>query len=177
MCKVIGELDKLQPGYNKYTGYGSIVPGVIRGGERSSVVPDICTLKVSRFTVPGETGTMFYSQILGIIERLKLENPNFEARAELLYDSNPSIVSENAEIVVKMSYALKDIFGSKHPIVFKGTPQHDDADFLTNMARIPTLIFGPGKNSVAHVSDEYIPIDDFINATKVYAIAYYNIFS
>ena len=86
-------------------------------------------------------------------------------------------VSEKAEIVVKMSYALKDIFGSKHPIVFKGTPQHDDADFLTNMAGIPTLIFGPGKNSVAHVSDEYIPIDDFINATKVYAMAYYNIFS
>ncbi|MBA7527010.1 N-formyl-4-amino-5-aminomethyl-2-methylpyrimidine deformylase [subsurface metagenome] len=177
MCKVIGELDKLQPGYNEYTGCGSIVPGVIMGGERSSVVPDICKLKVSRFTVPGETGAMFYSQVLEIIERLKLEDPNFNARAELLYDSNPSIVSEVAEIVKKMSYALKDIFGSKHLIVFKGTPQHDDADFLTNMAGIPTLIFGAGKNSVAHIPDEYIPIDDFINATKVYAMAFYNIFS
>lgn len=177
MCKVICELDKLQPGYNKYTGSGSIVPGVITGGERSSVVPDMCELKVSRFTVPGETGTMFYSQVLGIIERLKLENPDFDARVELLYDSNPSIVSENAEIVQKMSYALKDIFGSNFPIMFKGTPQHDDADFLTNMAGIPTLIFGPGKNSVAHMPDEYIPIDELINATKVYAMAYYNVLS
>jgi len=61
MCKVIGELDKLQPGYNKYTGYSSIVPGVIMGGERFSFVPDICELHVSRFTTPRETGLMFYS--------------------------------------------------------------------------------------------------------------------
>lgn len=175
MCKVIHEIDKLQPGYNKYIGYGSIVPGVISGGERSSVVPDVCELKVSRFTVPGETGTMFYSQVLGIIERLKLEIPNFQARVELLYDSNPSIVSEEAEVVKKMSDALKDVFGSKHPIVFKGTPQHDDADFLTNMAGIPTLVFGAGKNSIAHMPDEYIPIDELVEATKIYAMAYYNI--
>ena len=175
MCKIVDELDKLQPGYNKYTGSGSIVPGVIQGGERSSVVPDMCTLKVSRFTVPGETGTMFYCQVLGIIERLKLQDPDFKARAELLYDSNPSIVSENAEVVEKMSNALKDVFGEDHPIVFKGTPQHDDADFLTNMAGIPTLIFGAGKNSVAHMPDEYMPIDELIYATKIYAMAYCNI--
>lgn len=175
MCKIIEEIEKLQPGYNKYTGSGSIVPGVIHGGERSSVVPDVCSLKVSRFTVPGETGTMFYSQVLGIIERLKLQHPDFEARAELLYDSNPSLVSEDAEVVKKMSESLKDVFGEEHPIVFKGTPQHDDADFLTNMAGIPTLIFGAGKNSVAHMPDEYMPIDELINATKVYAMAYCNI--
>ncbi len=175
MCKVIQEIDKLQPGFNKYIGYGSIVPGVIEGGEQSSVIPDLCELKVSRFTVPGETGTMFYSQILGIIERLKQTVPNFVARAELLYDSNPSTVSEDAEVVKKMEDALKDVFGPDHPIVFKGTPQHDDADFLTNMAGIPTLVFGAGKNSVAHTPDEYIPIDELIEATKVYAMAYYNI--
>ncbi len=175
MCLFIKELNKLQPGYNKYTGYGSIVPGVIAGGERSSVVPDVCELKVSRFTVPGETGAMFYSQVLGIIERLKLEYQDFNARAELVYDSNPSIISEESEIVKHMSKALKDVFGSDHPIVFKGTPQHDDADFLTNMANIPTLIFGAGSNSKAHMPDEYVPIKDLIAATKVYVAAYINI--
>ncbi len=177
MCMIIHELDKLQPGYNKYTGYGSIVPGVIKGGERSSVVPDLCELKVSRFTVPGETGTMFYSQVSGIIERLKSRIPNFDAKAELLYDSNPSIVSEDAEIVKKMTDALKDVFGPNHPIVFKGTPQHDDADFLTNMADIPTIIFGAGDNYIAHMPDENIPISELIEATKIYAMAFYRIFS
>jgi len=175
MCLFIGELNKLQPGYNKYTGYGSIVPGVIAGGERSSVVPDVCELKVSRFTVPGETGPMFYSQVLGIIERLKQQDETFNARAELLYDSNPSLVSEESEVVQKMSKALRDVFGPDHPIVYKGTPQHDDADFLTNMAKIPTLIFGAGSNTVAHMPDEFIPIKELVEATKVYAAAYINI--
>ena len=53
MCRVIDELDKIVPGVNKWTGSGSINPGVITGGARSSVVPDTCSLRVSRFTVPG----------------------------------------------------------------------------------------------------------------------------
>jgi acetylornithine deacetylase/succinyl-diaminopimelate desuccinylase family protein len=177
MCKVIEELDKLKPGYNKYIGYGSIVPGVILGGERSSVVPDLCELKVSRFTVPGETGVMFYNQVLDIIEKLKLKIPSFNAKVELLYDSNPSIISEESNIVRKMSNALKDVFGSEYPIVFKGTSQHDDADFLTNMAGIPTLIFGGGSNNISHMPDEYISIIELMEATKVYALAYYHILS
>jgi len=175
MCHVIKELNKIHPGYNKYTGPGSIVPGVIQGGERSSVVPDSCELKVSRFTVPGETGTMFYSQVLGIIQKLEEEIPGFKADAELLYDSNPSIVSEDAEIVAKMSEALKDIFGEDHKIVFKGTPQHDDADFLTNMAGIPTLIFGPGDSSVAHMPDEFMPVEELVDGIKIHAMAFYNV--
>ena len=45
------------------------------------------------------------------------------------------------------------------------------------MAGIQTLIFGASKNNVVHIPDEYIPIDDLINATKVYNMAFYNIFS
>ncbi len=177
MCRVIRELDKLEPGYNKYIGYGSIVPGVISGGERSSVVPDICELKVSRFTVPGETGALFYNQVSDIIKKLKLEIPNFDARTELIYDSNPSIVSEESEIVKKMASAIKEVFGPEYPIVLRGTPQHDDADFLTNMAGIPTLIFGAGSNSISHMPDEYIPIIELLEATKIYTMAYYFILS
>ena len=177
MCIVMKELDELKPGYNKYIGYGSIVPGVISGGERSSVIPDICELKVSRFTVPGETGSVFYHQVSEIIKKLKLHHPNFDAKVELLYDSNPSFVSEESEIVKKMTFALKDVFGSDYPIVLKGTPQHDDADFLTNMAGIPTVIFGAGSNRISHMPDEYIPIIELVEATRIYAMSYYHILS
>lgn len=171
MCKVIEEIEKIVPGYNKYTGSGSINPGVITGGERSSVVPDRCELKVSRFTVPGETGPMFYSQILGIIERLKLQDPNFNAIAELTYDSNPSVVSEDAEIVKSIVRAHAEL-GMECP--FYGTPQHDDADFLTNVAHIPTVLYGPGSGLMAHMPDEYVLLEEVVTAAKVYALTYYD---
>lgn len=172
MCKIIEEIDKLVPGYNKYTGSGSINPGVISGGERSSVVPDRCELKVSRFTVPGETGPMFYAQVLGIIERLKLEDPDFNAIAELTYDSNPSIVSEEEQIVKSIVNAHTEL-GMDCPLT--GTPQHDDADFLTNVGHIPTVIYGPGSGLMAHMPDEYVLLEEVVTSAKVYALTVYDV--
>jgi len=172
MTRVIDEIEKLVPGYNKYTGSGSINPGVIVGGERSSVVPDRCELKVSRFTVPGETGPMFYSQILGILERLKLEDPSFHAIAELTYDSNPSIVSEDSQIVKSIIEAHNQL---ELDCPLLGTPQHDDADFLTNFAHIPTVIYGPGSGLMAHMPNEYVLLDEIRTAAKIYALTVYHV--
>lgn len=171
MCKVIEKIEKLIPGYNKYIGSGSINIGVISGGERSSVVPDRCEIKVSRFTVPGETGPMFYSQILGILERLKAKYPSFDAIAELTYDSNPSFVSEDDPIVKSMINAHSQL-DMECPLT--GTPQHMDADFLINVGNIPTVIYGPGTGLMAHMPDEYVLIEEVITAAKVYALAAYD---
>lgn len=171
MMKIIERLNKIQPGYNKYTGDGTIVPGVIRGGERSSVVPDFCELKVSRFIVPGENGPMFYAQVLGIIAQLQAEDPKFAARAELVYESRPSLISEEEAVVKHMIDAFSDMNLSH---IISGTPQHDDADYLVNMGNIPTVIFGPGDGKVAHTPDECVSISQVVEATKIYALTLYH---
>ncbi len=167
MCRVIDELENITPGVNKYTGSGSINPGVIAGGSRSSVVPDTCVLKCSRFTVPGETGRLFMDQIEAIFAKLKKEYPDFRAEAELTYDSNPSIVDEN-EAIVKAVVRAHEHIGKDCPLY--GTPQHDDADFLTNIAHIPTVIYGPGTGFLAHMPNEYVLISETEEAAKVYAL-------
>lgn len=172
MCRVVEELEKIVPAVNKYTGSGSINPGIIRGGERSSVVPNSCMLRVSRFTVPGETGQMFLDQVNEIIARLKAEDPTFEAHAELTYDSNPSIVDEDAEIV-KAIHAAHTAIGKDCP--YTGTPQHDDADFLTNVAHIPTVIYGPGTGLLAHMPNENVLLSELIEASQVYALTMYEV--
>ncbi|MCI8275842.1 MAG: M20 family metallopeptidase [Lachnospiraceae bacterium] len=171
MCRVYEEIQKIQPGIHKYA-TGSINPGVISGGERSSVVPDRCELKVSRFTVPGETGAMFLQEINDILAKLKAEDPTFDAEAELTYDSNPSEVSEDAEIVQAVVKA-HEMLGKNCP--FYGTPQHDDADFMTNVSHIPTVIYGPGTGLMAHMPDEYLILDELREAAKVYALINYNV--
>ena len=174
ICKIIEELEKITPGHNPYTGSGSINPGVISGGERSSVVPDKCELKVARFIVPGETGAMFYGQVLEIIDKLKVEEPEFNAAAELTYDSNPSIVSEDEEVVKAIVAAHGDI-GKDCPLT--GTPQHDDADFLTNVGHIPTVIYGPGSGLLAHMPDEFVFLEEVREAAQIYALTIYNVLS
>lgn len=171
MMKVYNEIQKIEPGKHKLLN-GSINPGVIEGGERSSVVPARCTMRISRFTVPGETGQMFLAQVNEIIEKLKAEDPDFDAEAELTYDSNPSEVAEDAEIV-KAVVDAHAMLGKECP--FYGTPQHDDADYMTNMGGIPTVLYGPGTGLMAHMPDEYVIMDEVREAAQVYALINYNV--
>ena len=177
MSRFINELMKITPGRNIYTGSGAITPGVIAGGERSCVVPDHCELKIARFTVPGENGEMFMKQVKNIILRLEEEDPSFKAEAELTYDSNPSEISEDSPVVRYLVQGIRDVRGVSFNPVFSGTPQHDDADWLSNLAGIPTVIFGPGKPESGHIPDEYVKLEDVLDAAKIYAMAAFNAFT
>lgn len=172
MCCIIDEINKIKPEYNEYIGSGSIVPGVIQGGERSSIVPDSCSLKVSRFIVPGESHELFLSQVEGIIENLKRENKIYDAKALITYSSNPAIIDCGEDIVRYMIEGHSAI-GLNH--IISGTPRHADADYLVNMGSIPTVIYGPGRIKLGYVADEYVEISDVMTAAKVYAMTLYNI--
>lgn len=176
MSRFINELMKITPGVNKYTGPGAVTPGVISGGERSCVVPDLCELKIARFTVPGENSEMFMKQVKDIFLRLEKEDPSFKAEVELTYDSNPSEISEDSPVVRHLVQGIQDVRGASFKPVFSGTPQHDDADWLSNMAGIPTVIFGPGKTTAGHTPDEYVNLQDVVDAAKIYAMTAFNAF-
>jgi len=54
----------------------------------------------------------------------------------------------------------------KKPVV-SGAPWATDAGVLIKYGNIPAVIYGPGKGSMAHQTNEYIDIEDIIKATKV----------
>ena len=167
MCSIIDELSKITPGFNQYTGNGSINPGIIEGGCRSSIVPDVCVLTCSRFTVPGETSKLFLEQIKDIFTKLQARDAKFNADVKLTYDSNPSIIDENSDIVKALKKAHTQI-GKGCPLY--GTPQHDDADFLTYKGHIPTVLYGPGTGLLSHMPNEYVLVSEIEEAAKVYAL-------
>jgi acetylornithine deacetylase/succinyl-diaminopimelate desuccinylase-like protein len=49
-----------------------------------------------------------------------------------------------------------------------------DASHLRNEGYCPeTIMFGPGNGASAHSTDEYIEIQDFLDAIKIYALFAY----
>jgi len=84
--------------------------------------------------------------------------------------SEPSIVSNyNSEII----NILKDInhYVYKKKAILFMMPASTDAFYFRNTNFCPdTIIYGPGGTNNAHSINEYIEIDDLINATKVYAL-------
>jgi acetylornithine deacetylase len=55
------------------------------------------------------------------------------------------------------------------PARFYGAAYTSDASFLYN-AGIPTIVMGPGSIEVAHGVNEYVEIQDVIDAAKIYAL-------
>ena len=61
-------------------------------------------------------------------------------------------------IVTTVLAAAADVTGSAPPV--EGVTYGADMRLLVNVGRIPTVLFGPGDVRVAHMPDEYVPIDE-----------------
>lgn len=169
MMRAIAEINKIEPGFHPLFGKGSINVGVIAGGLRSSVVPDLCTAKISRFVVPGETGMSFLAEIEAALGRVRMADETFTAEARITYNSNAAIIDENEPIVGYLKKAATQFLKQDVPIV--AMRAHLDTDFLINMAGIPSVAFGPGDVTIAHQADEFVKIDDVVTAANIYAHA------
>ena len=46
-----------------------------------------------------------------------------------------------------------------------------DTRFLNGFANIPTVIFGPGPTTQMHANNEWVAVDDVVDATKTLALS------
>ena len=71
---------------------------------------------------------------------------------------DPAVTSLDDPIVTTVAAAAADVTGAAPPV--EGVTYGADMRLLVNVGRIPTVLFGPGDVRVAHMPDEYVPIDD-----------------
>ena len=56
------------------------------------------------------------------------------------------------------------------PTTLRGFSMATDGRFFARKG-IPTIIYGPGDPRLAHVPDEWVGIDELIQATRAYTLA------
>lgn len=138
--------------------------GKISGGTRVNVVPDRCVFELDRRTIPGETS----KSVLDELNRIITNEIADEVDAEIknIIEMLPVKVSEDEEIVRLLKKSTKDVFGYERDITTMDGCT--DARFFIDKD-IPTVIFGPGKKDCAHVSNEFIEINDLVYASSSFA--------
>lgn len=153
-----------------------ILAGKFQAGEQVNMVPAKCTIDVDVKYLPNEVdkegaGSRVKKQvekwILSSSERdpwLKLHPP----RVQFLYDLPPSSIPVQHPLISTIKAAYGMLFDGHVPKVV-GLQAWSDMYHL-NTHNTPTVIFGPGdvENSAHHV-DEYVGIQELIDATKVIA--------
>ena len=139
---------------------------LIDGGVKSNVVPDRCTFHVDRRILPGETSEGAAEEIKEIAERVVAQFPGMGVEVAGRVGGRATLLDVDSAIVHAMSAANSSLGLPPEPVGYNmGT---DGRHFAA--AGIPTIIYGPGDPSLAHVPNEWVGIDEVMEATRAYAL-------
>ncbi|MEO7966796.1 MAG: ArgE/DapE family deacylase [Gemmatimonadaceae bacterium] len=167
---LLGALDALQRNLlltrtHPLLGHASLHASTISGGSGWSTYPDVCTLRIERRTLPGETTESVMREFEETCRKARSTEPAMDVSVRHVFSQAPSDVATDAPIVRALHSALQD---EGETVVVEGMSAWTDAAIL-NDAGIPAICFGPGDIVLAHAAEEWIPVGEVPRAARVLA--------
>ncbi len=144
-------------------GTGRFSMNVIRGGDIVSAVADFCEMEVDRRYLPGETVDQIVADYRARLDALSKKIPDFtfEISAPTL-DVKPLDTPRDSVLVAAVKEAADQALG--RPVEMAAFPGGTDAPNL----KIPCVILGPGSLEQAHSLNEFVEIEQMVDATAIY---------
>ncbi len=171
MTKVVNALEnylsELEKCKDSLVGNPTISIGMIKGGTKTNVVADSCTITVDRRLLPNESPKKALAEIRKILSDLSKKDKNLQTEIRVVLEREGAIVDPNQEILNVTRDAAREVTG-KSPRV-TGCIATTDMAFLVNQGKIPTVVYGPGSLEQAHVANEFVEVAELVKAAKVYA--------
>jgi acetylornithine deacetylase len=143
-------------------GHGSLHASLIRGGQELSSYPAECRLEIERRTLPGESAAEAEADLRGLLEGLRVRDPEFRATARGLAFRPPYEIAADADLVQRVSAAIRAVTGSAE---LTGMAAWTDTALLSTVG-IPGVVFGPRGRGL-HGADEYVELDSVAACAEV----------
>jgi succinyl-diaminopimelate desuccinylase len=161
-------------GAHEFLGQPSITPTIlaspVHGEAQNNVMPAQAQLTLDCRLIPGQTPEDLEAKIRGLFDRVKAtENAQVQFEFEMIEARAPTFIDQDAEVVQVLAAAYQDITG-KEPI-YGGVPGTTDGTILFSRANVPIVTCGPGDIHIPHHIDEWLSIEELIEATRTYAVA------
>ena len=139
-------------------------------GLPTSLVADACRMVIDRRFLIEEDLDQVKAEVTDILERLSRERPGFSYEIRDLMEVRPTMTAEDAPVVRAVGAAIERVLGkAPEHVVSPGTY---DQKHISRIGHLEDCIaYGPGILDLAHQPDEFIVIDDMVNAAKVMAAA------
>ena len=184
MTKVIDSLRELETKWMTTKRHPLLAPptiniGCIEGGVAVSTVAESCRLKFDVEYFPSEIDafgvrhTVDKDEVARKVEQhislmcqgdgwLK-EHP---VKLQWYQDCSPFETDTGHPLVQTLADISGEVTGKR---VISGMTAGCDARHLTNILKIPTVVYGPGSCHFAHKVNEFLPKDQFLMAIETYA--------
>ena len=145
-------------------GHASLTVSTIKGGTVINIVPEICEIEIDRRTLPQETREDVFEEIDACV-RVIADKSNFAYDLECFQFVPATVIDQENPLVRRLSTVAAGIQGKE--ILVTSFDATCEAPFLALEKGIPTVIFGPGNLSQAHVIDEYVKLDEVEQAAMI----------
>lgn len=168
MNALITELSHYQFDYTPHELLGDPTMNIatIKGGVKTNVVPDVCTLSIDMRTVPGQDHQTIINDFEKIIEALSVSVPGFQATLKVTNNRPPVETPVDSQFMMQGIKAADEALNVK--LVPCGVNYYTDASVFVPKTGIPTIMFGPGDEKMAHQPNEYVEVEKYLDAIKFY---------
>lgn len=161
----IGNLEMNELGKNKHPllDRPSVHCSIINGGKELSTYPDFCRIQLERRTIPGENGQSFKKELDGIINNLKCDDREFNARATIWFERPPLETRPDEGIVQSIEKAYRKVLEDRPELA--GISWWMDSA-LISAAGIPAIAFGPSGTGL-HGAVETVDFSSVVKTASV----------
>lgn len=139
-------------------------------GLPAPCVADRCRIVIDRRFLIEEGLDEVKGEVHTLLEGLRARRPNFDFTIRDLFEVRPSMTDEGAPVVRTVAAAVAKVLGT-HPD-FVCSPGTYDQKHIDRIGRLKNCIaYGPGILDLAHQPDEWVGVDDMMDAARVMALS------
>ncbi len=138
-------------------------------GWPAPVVPDSCRMIVDRrFPIEEDIGAV-KAELRATVERAQARRP-FRYEIRNMHEVVPTLTERDAPVAAALARAVRAALGRTAEFVV--SPGTYDQKHIDRIGRLKNCVaYGPGILDLAHQPDEYVAVDDMLDAALVMALA------
>lgn len=146
----------------------TVVQAPVSGLPQSNVIPSGAAVTLDVRLTPGPDADAVGKEIDEACQRAMAACPGLTVEWRPLSDFRPATRVEAAEPLVKaMVKGVRQATGRRAR--FGGVPGSTDGTVLRATLGIPIVTCGPGHRLIPHQVDEYVEVDELLDAARIYA--------
>lgn len=138
----------------------------VSGGIKINVIPDRCTIQIDRRIVELESVDATVAEIRETAERAVKGIRGVAIETKKLIGRSARLIHADSRVVQAAQLASRWL---GHEPLLGGFFAGSDAKHFARR-NCSTLIVGPGDPETAHTPDEWVGVEDVLNATRLYAL-------
>jgi succinyl-diaminopimelate desuccinylase len=148
----------------------------IHGGQQETagypapLVADSCRMVIDRRLLIEESLDGVKREVRDLLDRLAEERAGFRYGIRDIFEVRPTLADRDGPVARSTAAAIHRVLGRQPEFIC--SPGTYDQKHIDRVGKLRDCIaYGPGILDLAHQPDEYVLIEDMVNAAKVMALA------